>query len=77
MSIDFDLVWNKAFGKSRGKKLLKDIFQPFQTISKSFKHIVGVMSFLTLSPAVHDQLPAVRVCHGQDPGQRLPGGGGV
>ena len=35
MSIDFDLVWNKAFGKSRGKKLLKDFFKPFQTIPKS------------------------------------------
>ena len=77
MSIDFDLVWNKAFGKSRGKKLLKDIFSHFRRSLKARKHIVGVMSFLTFSPAVHDQLPAGRGCHGQDPGQRLPGGGGV
>ena len=71
MSIDFDLVWNKAFGKSRGKKLLKDIFSHFRRSLKASKHIVGVMSFchslLSVQPymincplaeSVMDKIPA-------------------
>ena len=69
MSIDFDLVWNKAFGKSRGKKLLKDIFKPFQTISKSKKaysccHVIPLLSVqpyminCPLAEAVMDKIPA-------------------